>query len=146
MGQLEPMAAAHRRAYAVINTSSAPIWLAMILAPRSRLTRWLVRRAGLLHVGLGLSYDVLLTAGLLSNGRMIDFRDPDAVRRALSRPETFLAAWAHYITFDLFVGRWIWQDALSRGRSARMALLLTWMAGPAGLSLHLARHHRWGRA
>lgn len=142
---IAPMTAAHRRTYALINGSTAPLWLAMLLAPRSRLTRWLVRRAGLLHVGLGLGYDALLAAGAVRSGRMVDFRDPEAVRRALSQPESFLAAWAHYITFDLFVGTWIWQDALSRGRTARLALLLTWMAGPAGLSLHLARHHRWGR-
>jgi hypothetical protein len=145
MAELAPMTAAHRNAYAAINMSSAPVWLAMVLAPRSRVTRWLARRAGLLHVGLGLGYDALLVAGSIRAGRMIDFRDPEAVRRALATPETFLAAWAHYITFDLFVGRWIWEDALSRGRTARLALLLTWMAGPAGLSLHLARHHRWGR-
>ena len=145
MAELAPMTPAHRRAYDVINSSSMPVWLAMILAPRSRLTRWLVERAGLLHVGLGVTYDALLVAGALRSGGMIDFRDPEAVRRALATPETFLAAWAHYVTFDLFVGRWIWEDALSRGRTARLALLLTWLAGPAGLSLHLARHHRWGR-
>ena len=50
---------------------------------------------------------------------MIDFGDPDAVRSALQQPDTFLAAWSHYITFDLFVGRWIWQDALEKGRTAR---------------------------
>ena len=145
MGEPAPMTAMHRHAYAVINGSSAPIWLAMVLAPRSRVTRWLARRAGLLHVGLGLGSDALLAAGSIRNGRMIDFRDPEAVRRALSSPETFLAGWAHYITFDLFVGRWIWEDALAHGRSARVPLVLTWLAGPAGLSLYLGRHHRWGR-
>ena len=139
------MTAAHKRAYTVINSSSAPIWLAMILAPRSRVTRWLVGRAGLLDVGLGVGYAALLAAGTIRNRRPPDYRHPEAVRAALLAPETFLAAWAHYITFDLFVGRWIWEDALARGRSARLTLLLTWLFGPAGLSLHLARHHRWGR-
>ncbi len=69
----------------------------------------------------------------------LNFRDPEAVRKALGEPDIFLGGWTHYIAFDLFVGRWIWQDALERGRSARLALFLTWMAGPAGLSLHLLR-------
>ena len=133
------MTPARRRAYTVINASSAPVWLAMILAPRSRLTRWLVGRTGVLFVGLGLGYDALMAAGV-AQGARLDFRDPEAVRRALGEPDVFLAGWAHYIAFDLFVGRWIWQDAIARGRSARLALLLTWMAGPAGLSLHLLRN------
>ena len=128
-----------RRAYTAINGSSAPVWLAMILAPRSRVTRWLVNRAGLLFVGLGLTYDALLAAGVAQSRRMPDFGNPDAVREALSKPDLFLAGWTHYIAFDLFVGRWIWEDALRQGRSARLALFLTWMAGPAGLSLHLLR-------
>lgn len=128
-----------RRAYVAINGCSAPVWLAMMLAPRSRVTRALVNQANALFVGLGLSYDVLLATGMARNGTMIDFRDPDAVRTALSQPDVFLAGWAHYIAFDLFVGRWIWEDALARGRPARLALLLTWLAGPAGLSLHLLR-------
>ena len=109
----------------------------MILAPRSGVTRWLVGRAMLLFVALGLSYDALLTTGVLRSGKMVDFRDPDAVRAALSGPDVFLAGWAHYIAFDLFVGRWVWEDSLGAGRKARLALLLTWLAGPAGLSLYL---------
>jgi hypothetical protein len=122
-----------------INGSSAPVWLAMILAPDSSLTRWLVQRATFLFVGLGLTYDALLASGVLRSGEVVDFRDPDAVRGALSSPDLFLAGWTHYIAFDLFVGRWIWEDALAQGRRARLALLLTWMAGPAGLSLYLVQ-------
>ena len=140
----EPMPPSRRQAYAVINGSSAPVWLAMILAPRSRLTRWLVGRASVLFIGLGLAYDVLLAAGAVQRGKFIDFSDPDAVRSALSHSDLFLAGWAHYIAFDLFVGRWIWEDSLARGRSARLALLLTWLAGPAGHSLYLIQRKRGG--
>lgn len=139
MPEPEPLVSGHRRIYAVINGSSAPIWLAMIFAPRSRLTRWLVRRASLLFVGLGLGYNALLASGIARSGEVVDFRDPDAVRRALSDPALFLAGWTHYIAFDLFVGRWIWEDSLARGRRARLALLLTWLTGPAGLSLYLVQ-------
>lgn len=137
-----PFSPSRRQAYALINGSSAPVWLAMILAPRSRLTRWLVQRATLLFVGLGLTYDALLASGVARNGEVVDFRDPDAVRTALSSPDLFLAGWAHYIAFDLFVGRWIWEDALAQGRRAPLSLLLTWLAGPTGLSLYLVRRDR----
>lgn len=139
-----PLAPRRRQAYMLINASSAPIWLAMIVAPRSHLARWLVHAATPLFVGLGVTYDVLLASGLAQSGEVIDFTDPDAVRRALSSPDVFLAGWAHYIAFDLFVGRWIWEDALARGRAPRLALLLTWLAGPAGLSLYLVQRRRHG--
>ncbi len=133
------MSPGRKRAYMVINSSSAPVWLAMIIAPRSRLTAWLVQRSTLLFYGLGAAYDALLVSGMVRSGKPIDFRSADAVRGALATPDIFLAGWAHYIAFDLFVGRWIWQDALQRNDRARLALLLTWLAGPAGLSLHLAK-------
>jgi hypothetical protein len=139
MTDTAPFSPRRRLAYTIINGSSAPVWLAMILAPRSELTRRLAQQVPLLFVALGVTYDALLASGVVRSGRMIDFRDPDAVRAALSDPDFFLAGWTHYIAFDLFVGRWIWEDALERGRPARLPLLLTWLAGPAGLSLHLAR-------
>jgi hypothetical protein len=139
----EPLSPSRKRAYALINGSSAPIWLAMIIAPRARVTRGLVRAATPLMVGLGMAYDALLVSGLVEKGEVIDFSDPEAVREALSSPDVFLAGWAHYIAFDLFVGRWIWEDALARDRAPRLALLLTWLAGPAGLSLYLAQRRRW---
>ena len=140
--EAQPLTPARRRAYGVINYSSAPIWLAMIIAPRSRITRLLVSRASQLFIGLGLTYDVLLASGMIGAGKVIDFGDPDAVRAALGAPDTFLAGWAHYIAFDLFVGRWIWEDSLKAGTRARLSLLLTWLAGPAGLSLYLLRRPR----
>lgn len=135
------MPPSRRTAYSVINGSSLPVWLAMILAPRSRVTRRLVGFVQPLQIALGLSYDALLTAGVVGRRELLDFRDPDAVRAALGNQDVFLAGWAHYIAFDVFVGRWIWEDALTAGRDrgwrTRLALLLTWMAGPAGLSMYL---------
>ncbi len=129
----------HRRAYAVINTSSAPVWLAMILTPRSRVTERLAAATTPFAGGLGAVYAPLLIAGVARQKRVVDYRNPEAVIAALSNPETFLAAWTHYIAFDLFVGRWIWSDSLQTGVSARLPLFLTWMFGPAGLAAYLAR-------
>jgi hypothetical protein len=131
-----------RLAYTLINSCSAPVWLAMIFAPDSRVTHWLAHRVSAWFLALGLTYDVLLVSGVATTGKFIDFGDPDAVREALGNPDFFLAGWTHYIAFDLFVGRWIWGDALARGRRARLALLLTWLAGPAGLSLYLVQRAR----
>jgi hypothetical protein len=59
--------------------------------------------------------------------------------RAFQVPEGLLAGWTHYIAFDLFVGRWIWETALEEDRPARLSLLLTWWFGPVGLTLFLKR-------
>lgn len=134
----------HRRAYAVINTSSAPVWLAMIIAPRARLTRNVASATTPFAGVLGAVYVPLLVAGAVRQRRVIDYRDPEAVIDALSTPETFLAAWTHYIAFDLFVGRWIWSDALETGVDARVPLVLTWMFGPAGMAAYLARRRTAG--
>lgn len=131
------MTAGERRLYAVINTCTAPLWLLMVLAPRSALTASAVRLATPLYATLGASYVGLLASGW--GGERVDFRDPETVRRGLLQPRGFLAGWAHYIAFDLFVGRWIWEQGLTTGRSTRGALLLTWLAGPAGLSVWLGQ-------
>ena len=134
---MKPFTARDRTLYTIINTCTAPLWLAMILAPRSDLTRSVVRLATPLYATLGASYIGLLASGW--GGERVDFRDPDTVRRGLTQPRSFLAGWAHYIAFDLFVGRWIWEQGLEQKRSTRVALLLTWMAGPAGLGIWLAQ-------
>jgi hypothetical protein len=47
------LSVAHRRAYAILNSSSGPVWLAMIIAPRARATRWMVSNSTPLVTSLG---------------------------------------------------------------------------------------------
>ena len=133
------MGAPRRRLFAGMNAAVGPVWLAMIVAPRSRVTRSLVRRAVPLHAGFSVAYTGLLGAGIVRRREILDFNDPDRLRHQLTDGDTFLAAWSHYLTFDLLVGEWIWRDALDRGRTARLALLLTWLAGPVGHGLYLVQ-------
>lgn len=145
-----PMDGRQRLAFTVLNASTAPVWLAMILAPRSRFTAWLVRVATPLSAALGVTYVGLLGAAAVQGARDGEgfprFDDPDSLRRGLASPTAFLAGWTHYLVFDLYVGRHIWAEARSRGRVDRLPLLLTWWAGPAGLTLHLARNRRGPRS
>ena len=132
-----PLSPRERRLYAVVNTCTAPVWLLMIAAPRSALTAQAVRLATPLYAALGASYVGLLASGW--GGERVDFRDPESVRRGLGQPRSFLAGWAHYVAFDLFVGRWVWEQGLQQQRSTRVALLLTWLAGPSGLAVWLGQ-------
>jgi len=137
-----PMTALERQIFQVVNASTAPLWLAMIVAPNSKLTAWLMRIAAPIFVGLGVTYSGLLAAGVTDGGERINFMDPDSLRAGLKSPKAFLAGWTHYLAFDLFVGRWIWQESVAAGRPARLSLLLTWWAGPLGLTLFLLRRRR----
>lgn len=127
-------------AWTVVNFSTVPFWLAMIIAPRSSITKRLVERAAPLHAALSVVYSAALLSAMARGGERIDFTRLDSVSRAFQQPEAMLAGWTHYISFDLFVGSWIWRRSLAEGRSARLALLLTWWAGPAGLGLFAARN------
>jgi hypothetical protein len=129
----------HQLSFKVVNVSTAPVWLAMIIAPRSALTRRLVALAAPLFALLGASYTAFLAVALADEDGPPNFLEIEGVRDALQRPAGLLAGWTHYIAFDLFVGRWIYETALEEGRPARLSLLLTWWAGPLGLSLFLAR-------
>ena len=120
-------------------------WLLLILAPRGRVLP-LARYAG---VGvLCATYAALLAA------LMAGWVDP--VRATAAPPAPFdysvrglramfasdgavVVGWTHYLALDLFVGCWIAEDADRRGigRIAQApVLLLTFLAGPAGLLLH----------
>ncbi len=89
------------------------------------------------HAGLGLTYVGLLVKASQSGGERVNFISGPSVARGFSRPEGTLVGWTHYLTFDLFVGEWIWRTAQEEGINARLACLLTWWFGPAGLTLFL---------
>lgn len=137
----------HRQAWQVLNSTTAPVWLAMILFPRSRLTAVLVRRIDVLLAALGVTYVGLLATGAArSKGGPPDLSDPASIAAGFGQPEAFLGAWTHYLAFDLLAGRWVWEQSVAEGRSARLPLLLTWWFGPAGVALHLVRRRRWRTA
>jgi hypothetical protein len=140
-GGFEPW---HQHAWRILNSTTAPIWLAMIVFPRSKVTAMLVRRIDLVLGALGVTYVGLLATGVAnSDAGPPDLVDPSSVAAGLGRPEAFLGAWTHDLALDLLAGRWVWEQSLAAGRTARLPLLLTWWFGPAGVTLHLVRRRRW---
>jgi hypothetical protein len=58
----------------------------------------------------------------------------------LGGPVGAAAGWAHFIAFDLFVGRWMYLDARERGIHPLVmapVLVLTILLAPLGLLVHL---------
>ncbi|WP_436793600.1 ABA4-like family protein [Actinospongicola halichondriae] len=116
-----------------LNLVVMPVWLAMIVAPRSGVTARIVRWSDGLLAGLAAVYAAQLGMSVATSDAKMDFGDVAALREALGSPSGFLTGWTHFLAFDLFVGRWIWRTALDEGRNSRIALFLTLIAGPAGL-------------
>ena len=113
-----------------------PIWASMLLFPRARFTQNLVM-AYWPYMVLGALYLLFLLAALAS-GSMSDLGFSfTALQRGFANDWAFLAAWAHMITFDVFIGVWIFRDAKYGGLNPGLYLLLTFIAGPLGLASYL---------
>ena len=51
-------------------------------------------------------------------------------------PNFVAEEWPHVLTWDLFVGRWVWLDGLRRGIFTSHSVLFCNLIGPPGLLLH----------
>ncbi len=63
-----------------------------------------------------------------------------AIAKLLGSPAGVTIACAHFLTFDLFVGRWVYLDSRDRAISAWLmapVLFFVLMLGPIGLLLYL---------
>lgn len=126
--------------FALSNFLILPFWAGMILAPAADVTRRLLK-GHWIFVALAVLYGTLVLPKALDLLPLLVDPDLDQIRGLLGSPWGAAAAWLHFLTFDLFVGRWIWQDALAAGRSRwglRFVLFWTLMLGPLGLLLYLA--------
>jgi len=125
-----------------------PFWLAMLAAPRWRVTR-MVMGSPAVVLGAVALYAWLVLPALGTVLPVVVHPTLATVMALLNQPAAATAAWAHFLAFDLFVGRWIYLDALDRKlpRPAVAAtLVLTLLLGPLGLASYLAlRTVPWSR-
>jgi hypothetical protein len=124
--------------FQIANVLPLPIWAVWILAPRSRPARALARSTWPWGI-LAALYTGLLAFVVLRHGL-----DPAAfgtlagVMALFAVPWIALVGWVHYLCFDLFVARWMMNDAPDAGYRLAPILLLTLLFGPAGLLCYLA--------
>jgi hypothetical protein len=124
--------------FQVANVLPLPIWALWILAPRSAASRALARALWPWQI-LAALYLVCLVAALGGAGGgqgSLDFGSLAGVMRLFDDPWGALTGWVHYLCFDLFVARWIVNDAPDAGYRLAPVLLLTLMFGPVGLLLY----------
>lgn len=125
--------------FSLSNLLVMPFWLLLIFLPRWRITEkvmagpWVAVPAALLYVALVLPrFGDLFTAVL--NPTL------PAIAAFLGDPIGATIAWAHFLAFDLFVGRWVYLDGRSRNISAWLLspiLFMVLMLGPLGFLLYL---------
>jgi hypothetical protein len=126
------------RVFPLLNILPLPVWLLWIAAPSSRLSRTLAR--SLWPMGILAALYVVLLAVAIRNGGLdpAGFGSLSGVMRLFDSEWATVAAWTHYLCFDLFVARWIMNDAPDAGYWLAPILVLTLMFGPAGLLCYLA--------
>jgi hypothetical protein len=117
-----------------------PFWLLMIVLPHWRWTqrvmRWPLASAApaLLYLALALPHFGELLAAVASPTL-------PGIAAVLGTPDGAMLAWAHFLAFDLFVGRWVYLDSRERAISAWLiapVLFFTLMLGPIGFLAYLA--------
>ena len=125
--------------FGLSNLLVLPFWLLMIALPHWRWTRRIMA-SPLVVVLPALLYAVLVVPQL--GAALPALMSPSAagIAALLGTPEGATVAWAHFVAFDLFVGRWAYLDSRERGISAWVmapVLFAILMVGPVGLLAYL---------
>ena len=119
--------------FSIANSLAALSWVALAVAPART---WRIIRLAVPGL-LAVAYIWYIVPGM--RGGEGGFDSLANVMKLFAREEAVLAGWIHYLAFDLFVGTWETEDALSRGVSRFLlvpCLALTFMFGPAGLLMY----------
>lgn len=136
-------------AFSVATFLPQPFWLIMIFLPKNALTKKIM---GGLEIPLMLSAIHLFivatsvivggseaTAPLAEFNNVFDpYGDPQKAFMGMTStyPNFVAEEWSHVLTWDLFVGRYIWLDGLKRGIFTAPAVLFCNLIGPPGLLIH----------
>jgi hypothetical protein len=118
---------------------AAPFWILMIVAPS---WGWTSRIIGspLIVLPPVLIYVVLVLPNLAEVLPAVSSPTLVGVQALLGTPTGAAISWAHFIAFDLFVGRWEYLDARRRGVHPLVmtpVLLLTILLAPLGMLVYL---------
>ena len=129
--------------FAAVNALALLAWLVLVFAPRRA---WLISalRIGVAGVLAALYVVLVITALTIgfgdTDGPRPDFSTIAGVRAIFATDGGAVTGWIHYLAFDLVAGLWIAEDADARGVNRFVQapiLVLCFLAGPAGLFLHL---------
>lgn len=116
-----------------------PFWALMILLPHWRVTKRIMQ-SPLVAVLPALLYAVLVLPQFNAIYAAVSRPTLPGIAALLGSPTGALIGWAHFLAFDLLIGRWSYLDSRARKISAFVMapiLYLTLMLGPIGFLLYL---------
>lgn len=119
--------------------TAAPFWALLILAPWWRRTAAIVA-SPLICVPPMLIYAIVVLPNFAKVWSAVSGADLASMQALLGSGTGAAAAWAHFIAFDLFLGRWIFLDSRERGIPALVVsplLVFTIMLAPLGVLVYL---------
>jgi hypothetical protein len=121
------------------NVVVLPFWTLMILLPGWDWTQRIIASPFII-IPPALCY-LLVLLGLLFGSSPIPFSfDLYGVAALLATPAGAASAWLHLLTFDLFVGRWVYLESRQQGANipiTSLILVCVFLAGPLGFLLYI---------
>ena len=121
-------------------------WLFLILLPNTDITKKLMGGYEIITICSLVHFFIVVasisqpegTAPISEFANVFDpSGDPQSAMVGMMQYTNFVSEeWSHVLTWDLFVGRWIWLDGLRRGIFTAHSVLLCNLIGPPGLLLH----------
>ncbi len=133
--------------FSVCSATAMIGWVALLVAPSRPFVVETFARL-IVPGAIGVVYLYLMLSNLGAMPADGGFGSLAEIKALFSVDALLLAGWVHYLAFDLFVGSWEVQDSRARGISHWLvipALVLTLLAGPAGLLLYLLLRVTLGR-
>ncbi|MBF6163313.1 DUF4281 domain-containing protein [Streptomyces gardneri] len=118
---------------------AAPFWALMVLAPTWRRTGAIVA-SPLICLPPLIVYAALIVPEFGSFAETLINPNLPGLQTVLGESSGAAAAWAHFVAFDLFLGRWIFLDSRARGRTPLLIsplLVLTILFAPIGVLIYL---------
>lgn len=122
------------------------LWLLMILLPRAQFTQKIMGGYGSIIASSFIHLFIVVASASQDQGTapIAEFSNvfdpsgnPQAAMVGMMKYPNFVSEeWSHVLTWDLFVGRWIWLDGVQRGIPTPHSVLLCNLIGPPGFLLH----------
>jgi len=124
--------------FQISNLVILPFWFLMIALPTWKWTQRIIASPWIC-VPPALLYSFLVLPGVLGVFTQVANPQLSNIQALLSTPQGTNIAWLHMITFDLFVGRWIYLESKGRLPSLLISVVLffTLMFGPLGFVMYL---------
>ncbi len=121
----------------VANFFILPFWILMIILPKWNITKRMME-SYILFVPLAATYLYLFISSITPESAQA-FSNPQLsdLARLFADEKVTATGWIHFLTLDLFTGRYIYLEGQKTGIWTIHSLILCLFAGPLGLLSHI---------